>query len=210
MVTVAQSAANLRNTHTHMDRTHSLMHLHQPSYNHVVRSASSAIFSACWVFSCFRIPPNSDMGYRVFIVHTWSFLCVCVQTGVGHTDSESVQWVLMGLESSSFGSESNAVPIEPPRHPVQYNNNNNHLFFRLRCADCVRSFAWTSFRGSASTWSWICSGGGPTSSLCEYTSLSGVCRPDMTDEVDWALKNNYLSIADVLFLGTLFLFSACF
>ena len=43
MVTMAQSATNWRNTHAHVDRTHSLTHLHQDSYNHVVRSASSAI-----------------------------------------------------------------------------------------------------------------------------------------------------------------------
>ena len=44
MATMAQSATNWRNTHTHMHRTHSLTHLHQPvGYNHVVRSASSAI-----------------------------------------------------------------------------------------------------------------------------------------------------------------------
>ena len=43
MVTMAQSAANGCNTHTHVDRTHSLTHLHQHSYNHVVRKASSAI-----------------------------------------------------------------------------------------------------------------------------------------------------------------------
>ena len=43
MVTVAQSAANWRNTHTDMDRTLSLMHLHQHSYNRMMRSASSAI-----------------------------------------------------------------------------------------------------------------------------------------------------------------------
>ena len=40
MVTMAQSAANWRNTHTHVDRMHSLTHLqlHQHSYyNHFVR-----------------------------------------------------------------------------------------------------------------------------------------------------------------------------
>ena len=42
-VTVAQSAANWRNTHTLVDRTHSLTHLHQHSYSHFVRSASAAI-----------------------------------------------------------------------------------------------------------------------------------------------------------------------
>ena len=43
MVTMAQRAVNWRNTHTHVDRTHSLTHLHQHSYNHAVRSSSSAI-----------------------------------------------------------------------------------------------------------------------------------------------------------------------
>ena len=43
MVTMAQSAANWCNTHTHVDRMHSLTHLHQHSYNHLVRSAGSAI-----------------------------------------------------------------------------------------------------------------------------------------------------------------------
>ena len=37
MVIMAQSAANWRNTHTRTDRTHSLTHWHQHSYNHVVR-----------------------------------------------------------------------------------------------------------------------------------------------------------------------------
>ena len=32
MVTVAESAVNWRNTHTHMDRTHSLTHLQQHGY----------------------------------------------------------------------------------------------------------------------------------------------------------------------------------
>ena len=40
---MAQSAANWRNTHTHLDRSHSLTQLHQRSCNHFVQSASSAI-----------------------------------------------------------------------------------------------------------------------------------------------------------------------
>ena len=52
------------------------------------------------------------MGYRIFNVRTWSFLCVCIHNGVGHTDSESAQkfwrWktlvLLMGFEPRSFGS----------------------------------------------------------------------------------------------------------
>ena len=43
MVTMAQSAVNWYSTHTHVDRTPSLTHVHQHSYTHIVRSASSAI-----------------------------------------------------------------------------------------------------------------------------------------------------------------------
>ena len=43
MVTMAQSATNCRNTHTHVDHIHSLTHLHQHSYNHFVQSTSSVI-----------------------------------------------------------------------------------------------------------------------------------------------------------------------
>ena len=45
MVTMAQSAKNWCNTHTHVDRTrsHNFIHLLQHSYNHFVQNASSAI-----------------------------------------------------------------------------------------------------------------------------------------------------------------------
>ena len=45
MVTMAQSAANWCNMHR--DSTHSLTHLHQHNYNHVVRSISWAIIFQC-------------------------------------------------------------------------------------------------------------------------------------------------------------------
>ena len=56
MVTMAQSAANWRNTHTHVERTHSLTHLHQHIYNYFVRSATSAIgeFGSNFSFECTR------------------------------------------------------------------------------------------------------------------------------------------------------------
>ena len=41
------------------------------------RAALTRLQSACWVFSCFRNPLNSDMDY----IRTWSFLCVRVHTG---------------------------------------------------------------------------------------------------------------------------------
>ena len=54
------------------------------------RAALLSLTSACWVFSCFRNPPNTNMNYRIFNVCTWSFLCVRIHTGVRHT---SWQWV---------------------------------------------------------------------------------------------------------------------
>ena len=47
------------------------------------------IFPLCVVFPCFRNPPNCDMDYRIFNVHT--FLCVRIHTGVGHTGNKSAQ-----------------------------------------------------------------------------------------------------------------------
>ena len=121
MVTMGQSATNWRNTHTHMDRTHST------TWCEV--SAQLLLFSACWIFSCFRNPPNSDMDYRIFTVRTWSFLRMHIHTGVGHTDSESAQHFWLGKTHKFFlcswldsnlgplNLESDALPTEPPRHP---------------------------------------------------------------------------------------------
>ena len=55
------------------------------------RTALPSLTSACWIFSCFRNPPSSEMDYRISNVRTWSFLCLLQHTGVGHTDSESAQ-----------------------------------------------------------------------------------------------------------------------
>ena len=44
----------------------------------------------------FRNPSNFDMDYRIFNVRTRSFWCVRIHTGVGHTDSESAQYVWLG------------------------------------------------------------------------------------------------------------------
>ena len=64
------------------------------------RAALPSPTSACWVFLCFRNPPDSDMDYRIFNVCMWSFLCVHVHTGVGHTDSESAQLFLLEKKMS--------------------------------------------------------------------------------------------------------------
>ena len=65
MVTMAQSAANWHNTHTHMDHTHSLTHFRQHSYNHIMWSASSAI-TECGVKAALTLPPTVLMRENSF------------------------------------------------------------------------------------------------------------------------------------------------
>ena len=45
------------------------------------RVAQPSPTCACWVFLCFRNPPNSDMDYWIFTVRMGSFLCVPIHTG---------------------------------------------------------------------------------------------------------------------------------
>ena len=64
--------------------------------------------------------------YRIFLVHTLSFLCVRIHTGFGHTDSESAQHFWLGKTHKLFvcswrdsnvsplDLDSNAVPVESP------------------------------------------------------------------------------------------------
>ena len=108
-------------TLTRIARIHSHT-LHQHSYNHLVRSASSAVLFSVHAGS-FRFSVmhrTLDIDYRIFNVRTWSFLCVriYIHTGVGHTaDSESAQYfwlgnwnspiflvLLTGFDPSSFGA----------------------------------------------------------------------------------------------------------
>ena len=86
MVTMAQSAADWRNTHTHVNRTHSLMHLHQHGYNHVVRSASSAIIRVSVIHRTLTWATGLYRAYVIILVRACS-----VHTWVEHTDSESAQ-----------------------------------------------------------------------------------------------------------------------
>ena len=88
MVTMAQSAANWHNIHTHMDRTHLLTHL---QYINTVTTTlckppiQRLFFSACWVFLCFRNPPNSNMEYRdLYQVYTIILACAYTHRGWAH------------------------------------------------------------------------------------------------------------------------------
>ena len=52
----------------------------------------------CAVFSCLRNPPHSDIDYRIFNVHTWSFSCVRIHTGQ-HFDSEKLSKTFLVLQT---------------------------------------------------------------------------------------------------------------
>ena len=132
-----------RNSHGHHGSTHRelvqhtltwIAHIQSHTYINTRITCCEApaqllFFRACWVFSCFRNAPNSDMDYRIFKVHTWSFLCVCIHTGVGHTDSESAQHFWLGKTHNFFlcswwdlnlrplNLVSDALLVNPPHHP---------------------------------------------------------------------------------------------
>ena len=89
------------------------------------------LLSARWVFSCFCNPPNSDVDYRIFNMWMWSFLCMCIHTGDGHTNSESAHfWLrkihvfLCSRQGSNSGFSGHGIltptlwdlPTEPPCH----------------------------------------------------------------------------------------------
>ena len=109
-------------THTHTNR-HIIMLLvfflytllsfgkFQPPYLLKATAAKRAVLptSTCWVFSRFCNPPNSDMGYRIFNVRTWSFLCVRIHTGVGHTGNESAQHFWLGKTLTNFSCAPDGV-----------------------------------------------------------------------------------------------------
>ena len=57
----------------------------KPHQELAARAALPSPTSACWVFLCFCNLLNSDMDYRIFNMHTWSFFSMSIHTGVGHT-----------------------------------------------------------------------------------------------------------------------------
>ena len=92
MVTMVQSAANWRNTHTPVDRTHSLTHLHQHSYNHntyislVYVSPTMALTAAQVLRAGVWTPVTSSVVILIVIHHCIvNYLNVCglMVTSVG-------------------------------------------------------------------------------------------------------------------------------
>ena len=98
------------------------------------RAVLASPTNACWVFSCFHNPPNFDTDYRIFNVHTGSFLCMHIYTrGLG-TQTASQHAIFYWEKLTSFSCapdrirtsghgihwislEADAQPIEPPLPP---------------------------------------------------------------------------------------------
>ena len=59
---------------------------------------SSVTQSHCWVFSCVSNPPNSLTNERTW----WSFLCVRIHTGVGHSE-KLIKFVLRSWRDWNSG-----------------------------------------------------------------------------------------------------------
>ena len=81
---------------------------------------------ACWLFSCFHNPPNSDRDYRIFNVRTWLVFRMRAYThgGWAHTDSESAPPFWHGQTQKFFlcsWRDSNPRPLD-----LQSNALSNH------------------------------------------------------------------------------------
>ena len=65
------------------------------------RAAPPSPTSVCWVFSCFRNPPNSDMDYRIFLRAYEIILILCVYTrGLGTPHWQGVSTTFFTLKNS--------------------------------------------------------------------------------------------------------------
>ena len=143
MVIMAQSAANWRNTHTHMDRTHSLTHLHQSTQFTTTWCEAPAhllFFSACWVCmpngnskshssSAKRLHKLSFVGgYRRTTIHIRNKTCLLLPV----TLFEPSNWQM----SPVFSTRRRKARLWPSdtmqSNPIQ--NNPIHAIQRLQRA----------------------------------------------------------------------------
>ena len=141
MVTMVQSAANWRNTHTHTGRTHLLTHFTstQLQPRDAKRQLSYNLFSACWVFSCFRNPPNSEMEYGIFNVRTCSFMC-CAYTHGGWAHRQRVSTICLTRKNSQlFSCAPDGIrtivlwTLSPTLYQLSHPVPRNHLLFVQPC-----------------------------------------------------------------------------
>ena len=109
---------------------------------------------------CFHNPPNSDMDYRIFNVCMWSFLCVRIHTGVGHSDNESAQhfWHFLcswrGWNLGSLDLKSDAIPVERPA-PSPRSVMIDSFAFHAHCLVCRADQSTVKGAGHLRTWTGV-------------------------------------------------------
>ena len=92
-------------SHTHVNVVlNCLAYVSPHLYVHSCRIVD--LFCGC---NCFRNPPNSDMDYRIFNMHTWTFLCVRIHMGFGDIDNEWAQHFLLGKTLTKFSCALHGV-----------------------------------------------------------------------------------------------------
>ena len=81
-------------------------------------------FSACCVFKCFHKPPNSNMDYGIFNMHTDVNACDCtwgcmdpVRESALKADREKNLLPHRGIEPASAECRSDALPTELHPYP---------------------------------------------------------------------------------------------
>ena len=116
MVTMAESAVNWRNMHTHMDHTHLLTHSNTVTTRWCEAPAQLLHFSACWFFSCFHNPSELWHGiqdlyhaYMIILVRAythggWAHRQWVSTTFLTQKNSQIFLVLLTGFEPRSFGS----------------------------------------------------------------------------------------------------------
>ena len=132
---------------------------------------SSAIYpsptSACWVFSCFRNPSNSDMEYRIFNVRTWTFLSVRYTQGGLGTPTTSQHTILTRKncdnDDNTNNNNNNSSSSSSSSNTTTTNNNNS---FIIIINSSSSSNIWLTKAGGGTE------AGGTSDSHCQWCKLS--------------------------------------
>ena len=81
-------------------------------------SVAPPTYRACWVFQCFHNPPNSDMHYGIFNVHTNENARDCTS---GCTDNVTESALKVDSGEKSLAAPGNRTCVGDV--PVRYSSN---------------------------------------------------------------------------------------
>ena len=126
-------------TLTWIARIHSHTYINTATTTWCEAPAQLLFFSACWVFLCFRNPPNSDVDYRIFIARDHSCACVYTRGLHGHTDSESAQHVWLGRTHKLFlysWRDSKLRPLDPRPTLYQLSHHVTNVHTEMFVSKC--------------------------------------------------------------------------